>query len=63
MADISMCHGQNCPKKEQCYRFTASANPYMQSYANFDGYFNNDFNEKMIPEDCDDFWNNKRESL
>ena len=24
MPDISMCEGGDCPKKEQCYRFTAT---------------------------------------
>ena len=27
-----MCEGQDCPQKEDCYRFTAEANPYRQSY-------------------------------
>lgn len=31
MPDITLCHGGDCPQKEQCYRFTAS--PSMrQSY-------------------------------
>ena len=32
MPDITMCFGENCPKKESCYRFTAEAHPYRQSY-------------------------------
>jgi hypothetical protein len=32
MADITMCQDKECPKKEQCYRYTAPANPYRQSY-------------------------------
>ena len=32
MADITMCNGTNCPKKEECYRFTVQANEYRQSY-------------------------------
>lgn len=34
MADISMCENQQCPSKEQCYRFKAIPSTY-QSYANF----------------------------
>lgn len=32
MADISMCPGTGCPVKEKCYRFTATASEFMQSY-------------------------------
>lgn len=32
MADITMCTGENCPMKESCYRFTAVASEYWQSY-------------------------------
>lgn len=32
MADITMCEWQGCPRKEQCYRFTAHVNEYRQSY-------------------------------
>ena len=32
MADITMCTG-NCPISEYCYRYTAIANPYGQSYS------------------------------
>ncbi len=32
MADITMCEGTNCPKKETCYRFTAKPSEYRQSY-------------------------------
>lgn len=32
MADITMCSGTDCPIKESCYRFTASASEYKQSY-------------------------------
>jgi len=30
MADITMCEGLACQRKEQCYRFTAEKNPYRQ---------------------------------
>lgn len=32
MSDITMCKGGNCPLKEKCKRFTATANPDYQSY-------------------------------
>lgn len=32
MPDISMCPGNNCPKKEECYRFTAIPNEPWQAY-------------------------------
>jgi len=31
MPDITMCHGEGCHAKEQCYRFTAKPSDY-QSY-------------------------------
>lgn len=50
MSDISKCNNRNCPLKEKCYRFTAPANPYRQSYADFT------YDEK---EGCEYFWDNK----
>ena len=32
MADITMCSGTNCPRKKECYRFTAYVNEYRQSW-------------------------------
>ena len=32
MADICMCTG-NCPIKEYCYRYMATANEYYQTYS------------------------------
>lgn len=32
MSDITMCEGTGCPFRDSCYRFTAEANPYRQSY-------------------------------
>lgn len=32
MADITKCEGANCPIKENCYRYTAKANEFRQSY-------------------------------
>ena len=47
MADISKCEGLDCPKRESCYRYTAPANEYTQSY--------------IIPlfqdgEECPEYW-------
>lgn len=32
MADITMCTGENCERKEECYRYTAPVNPHWQAY-------------------------------
>lgn len=32
MADITMCTNKECKLNETCYRFTAKANEYYQSY-------------------------------
>ena len=32
MPDITMCTGDGCPWKEQCYRHTAAPTPLWQSY-------------------------------
>ncbi len=32
MVDISMCSGKGCSRKKDCFRFTATANKYRQSY-------------------------------
>ena len=32
MADITKCNDQLCPSRKKCYRFTAPANEYRQSY-------------------------------
>ena len=46
MADISKCKGINCPLKETCYRFTAIANPYRQSW----------FAPPVVDGKCDKYW-------
>lgn len=50
MADIAMCKGTDCPRAKECYRFTATANEYRQSY----------FVIVPLKEDktCDEFWKN-----
>lgn len=32
MADISMCYGEGCPLKTECYRYTAPINEHRQTY-------------------------------
>ena len=32
MPDITMCTGEGCPIKKDCYRHCATANEYRQSY-------------------------------
>lgn len=48
MPDITMCHGDNCPQKESCYRYMAIPNDLWQSY----------FVEAPVKEDgkCDHYW-------
>ena len=35
MSDISMCQNKDCELSSQCYRFTAVASEYWQSYSDF----------------------------
>jgi hypothetical protein len=44
-----MCEGTNCPLKETCYRHTAIANEFRQSY-----FFDVPFDEEK--EKCDYYW-------
>lgn len=32
MPDIAMCKGDNCPRKTQCYRYTAPPSEFRQSW-------------------------------
>jgi hypothetical protein len=32
MADIAKCNGEDCKKRDTCYRYTAKANPWAQCY-------------------------------
>ena len=49
MADISMCEGNGCPLKEECYRFTAPKNEHWQAVFVFVPY-----NEEL--KECDMFY-------
>ena len=48
MADICKCDGKGCDKREFCYRFTAMASKYRQSW----------FTDAPIKKDgtCDEYW-------
>ena len=58
MADITMCPGTDCPVKNKCHRFTATANEWGQSYfmnvpgKTVDGKFT-----------CDMYWGENSESI
>ena len=45
VADLSMCKYEKCEKKDTCYRFKATPNPYEQSYMKFENIcdIQNDF--------------------
>jgi hypothetical protein len=50
MADIAKCSDALCPSKEYCYRFTAPASEYLQSYEMF--------NRESDADNCEMFWAN-----
>ena len=50
MPDISKCKNEKCPIKENCYRWTAKADEYWQTYSDF---------KHKGKKGCDYFWNNK----
>ncbi|WZE63565.1 hypothetical protein PANI_CDS0045 [Maribacter phage Panino] len=52
MPDISMCSNHTCLRKEDCYRFTATPNPYRQSYARFQPHADGD---------CEWYWDNEKQ--
>ena len=57
MADITMCIDMKCPRKHECYRFTAPWNQWRQSV----------FAESPREEDsmyyCKEFWDNTGRTL
>lgn len=54
MADITMCKGDGCPKREECYRHTAPQNQYRQSW------FADSPLKSAEPFDCEWFTDNHR---
>jgi len=55
MSDIAKCQDNKCPARLMCYRFTAPANEYRQSYGIF--------NREEDANNCDMFWSNKHENI
>ena len=54
MPDISMCLGTGCPKKDECYRYTAKPTPHWQSY----------FCKPPIKDgECEYFWDNNLQEV
>jgi len=51
MTDISKCEGPGCDRKEQCYRFTAPANEFYQSY----------IKPPVVGADCEYYWPDKHD--
>ena len=51
MADITMCSGHNCPKKETCHRYTANKS-YWQSY-----FMEVPYNKEI--DNCGFYWDNE----
>jgi hypothetical protein len=49
MPDISMCTGEDCPKKQMCYRHTAKASDYQSFF----------MNPPIKDGQCDYFWDNE----
>jgi len=49
MADITMCEGNNCPLKDRCFRYTATANEHWQSWMGVSPY---------IDGSCELYWPN-----
>jgi len=35
MCDIEMCKDKRCPQRKDCYRFTATPNPFGQWYGGY----------------------------
>jgi hypothetical protein len=52
MSDIAKCQDNKCPSKNICYRYTAPASEFCQSYS--------DFNREEDADNCDMFWNTKQ---
>ena len=54
MADITMCNGIGCEKKDQCYRHTATPSRYQSYFLNSPIKVDKDNKQK-----CSLFWSNK----
>lgn len=54
--DITMCKGQNCDKKESCYRFKAEPNRFRQSY-----FVETPWVDHHGEQVCDKYWPTKEQ--
>jgi len=55
MPDITLCKGENCTIKEECYRFTAKPSEYWKSY-----FVESPCTKKMGGTACNEFVSNRR---
>jgi hypothetical protein len=55
MADITMCEEISCPKKFECYRYTAMASEWRQSY-----FADSPWDD--VKKECLHFWNNGKKN-
>jgi hypothetical protein len=55
VSDISKCKNETCPLKESCWRYTAPASSFWQSY----GHFQYEITEDGKEVTCVYYWNNK----
>lgn len=53
MADITMCSSNACPMRNNCYRHTATPNPWRQSY-----FPSPPWVIRQGESHCDHFWDN-----
>ena len=53
MPDITMCKGDKCPLRLNCYRFKAIPSKYWQTY-----FTNVPYNKEF--KSCEYFWKNKK---
>jgi hypothetical protein len=51
MPDITKCNGKECPHKETCYRFTATANEFRQSW-----FMGTPFKKEGNAIKCNSYW-------
>lgn len=49
MPDITMCRGEGCATKDECYRFKAAPSDFYQSYFTQEPV-------NTLTQDCDYFW-------
>ena len=57
MADITMCNDYSCPLKENCYRYTATANEHYQMYLTSSPWLYHDEDGQKVVK-CKYFWDN-----